>query len=60
MQQAREARLDQIVLDPLCQSLDARQLLSGEGALATCFPRHVEQPVVAEERHPERRLRIGL
>ena len=60
MQQAREARLDQIVFDPLRQTLDPREQLGGEGALAMRFARHIEEPMVAKERHPERRLRIWL
>ena len=31
----------------------------GEGALAMRFARHIEEPMVAKERHPERRLRIS-
>ena len=60
MQQAGEGRLDQIIVDPLGEPLDAAEHRSGQAALRMRLPGHEQQAVVAEERHPGSALGIGL
>src|SRR3990170_8554210 len=60
MQQTGEGGLDEIVVDPLGQALDAVKQRRGQAALILRLPCHEQEALIAEEGYPAGRLRIGL
>lgn len=60
MQEAWEGGLDEIVVDPLGQALDAAEHRRGQAAVLVRLPCHEQKALIAEEGHPAARLWIGL